>query len=61
MPRRATRETTAMNLAELNRLIKDCESQGDAELVEFYKRKRAELIAILNRDIVKHIKNSRKR
>lgn len=48
-----------MNLAELNRLIKDCESQGDDELVTYYKRKRAELIAILNRDIVKHIKNSR--
>ena len=50
-----------MNLAELNRMIKLCECEGDDELVVFYKRKRAELIAILNRDIVKYIKNSHKR
>lgn len=49
-----------MNLSEVNQLIRDCESRGDVELVTFYKGKRAELIAILNRDIVKHLSRPRR-
>tara|TARA_R110000744_G_scaffold380326_3_gene500739 strand:- start:8035 stop:8187 length:153 start_codon:yes stop_codon:yes gene_type:complete len=45
-----------MNLRDVNELIQQLEHEGDEELVIFYKQKRAELIAILNRDIVKHIK-----
>jgi Mor family transcriptional regulator len=49
-----------MNLRDVNALIQQLEREGDDELVTFYKRKRAELIAILNRDIVKHIKGRRR-
>lgn len=49
-----------MNLAEYNEMIKLCEDNGDDELVTYYKRKRAELIAILNRDIVKHLSRPRR-
>ena len=44
-----------MNLQDLNELIKTCQADGDVELRKYYEKKRRELIAILNRDIVRHI------
>jgi hypothetical protein len=47
-----------MNLRDLSQAIKD--NKGDDELVAYYTKKRAELLAILNRDIVKHATQSKR-
>jgi hypothetical protein len=50
-----------MNLRDVSDLIAECESVGDTELAAYYKEKRRELIAILNRDIVKHLSTPQQR